>query len=365
MIRRAWPVWLGILALTLWIVYALFALSTTSPDWTPGFLMLPDAQGTSTIATRGQFGDAFGAFNALVSTFALIGLFFTIRSQQHQLTEQSKAAATSERLTRQQQFQEFFYRAVDTYKQLLSEISSSISENEQAVHGRVALWKIWRERFIAALPALGETELDIAIRKQLEAYANETLGEWNTNAESASAIAKLKQALATTPGAAHSASIALGGTWAHVYSVNRFQLDSLFRAWYTAYRVLSTASSYGLDDDTIRLYSATFRAQLSWIEMAFLLANQAGLPGNMSFPNACWFSNKYVIFDNLDTDSDAVVATLAWIAQNQSAVAPDKSARLSANAFGIQAMTPPPPESRGPSTSSSTGESDAPDMTTT
>lgn len=107
--RWPWPIWIGILSLLLWCSYAMLALSNEAPDWLWGALRLPRDDTSSILARRGQFGDAFGAFNALISTFALIGLFFTIRSQQQQLTEQGKASKTSERLTHQQQFQEQFY----------------------------------------------------------------------------------------------------------------------------------------------------------------------------------------------------------------------------------------------------------------
>lgn len=340
MLKNRWPIALGLLALILWILYAILALSLASPEWIPGIFKLPaEDQTTTVLARRGQFGDAFGAFNALVSTFALIGLFFTIRSQQIQIEAQSAANASSEKLTRQQQFQEQYYRAIDAYRELLSNIEySRDDESRTIVSGRVALWTMWRDQIIAPLNKAADDPFSKAIKLQTGAYANEALAGWNTNIGAVGAIRLMLDEFASNSELRAAAIARIGVAWSAVYNMHRFQLDSLFRSWYTAFRVLSTAESYGIPDQSVRLYSAVFRARLSWIEMAFLLLNQSALPGNPAFPRACFYSNKFVLFDNLDVDHDTVVALLHQLAAANPYINESESAVLCSNAF-VQASS--------------------------
>lgn len=312
MLRSRWPVLLGVIVVFFWLGWTFFALSITSFSWVPDFLRLPvEDQATTILARRGQFGDAFGAFNALVSTFALIGLFFTINSQQHQIKEQAKLSAASDLLIRQQQFQEQYYRAIETYSKLLSEISFNAGgPGSESLKGRLAMWEIWRSQVIGSLVTNGDTQFELAVQLQQNAYKHESLGAWNTNEEATSATANLLSTLKDDPACLQAALDAIGVAWTAMYAMNRFQLDALFRAWYTVFRVLGTAERYEIDAEIRRLYSATFRAQLSWIEMAFLLANQSHLPGTSAYPRACYYSNQHTCFDNLDVAHDAIIAVL-------------------------------------------------------
>lgn len=310
-IRWPWPIWFGILSLVLWLLYALFAVSVTIPDWQPDILRPPQGGTTTTLELRGQFGDAFGAFNALTSTFALIGLFFTIWSQQKQLKEQENSSRTNERLTHQQQFQEQYYRAIDAYRSLLADFTLFREVTDGGpVSGRSALWLIWRTQIVAHLRSDPKSIFNCAVRRQIDAYAHESLGEWNSNAELMTSIYDLKIHLASQPSEIENLMESIGKVWQPVYGMYRYQFDSLFRAWYTVYRILETAPIYGISIESSRLYSAIYRAQLSWIEMAFLLINQSGLPNNPSYPRACHLTNLYSVFDNLDVDSDVVVIVL-------------------------------------------------------
>lgn len=333
--RSKWPLYLGAVALALWIAFAAVALSTTSHAWIPDAIRLPlEKEGDSIIERRGQFGDAFGAFNALVSTFALIGLFYTVRTQQTQLSSQESLSRSSDLLIRQQQFQEQFYRAIDAYRELLADVVTiGVDNGEQLLHGRAALQVIWREQFINNIEYATAEGLRGAISRQRRAYSDEKLGSWNSYADAAEASKPLLANQLTDQDVLTECLRSFGDAWAAAYLANRFQLDSLFRAWYTAYRILETAETYQIAPDAAALYSAVFRAQLSWIEMAFLLINQSGLPGNQKFPRACYLSNKYAMFDNLDSSHDVVIATLEQVAKRIPCVAEQDSASLCADAF--------------------------------
>lgn len=343
-LNTAWPLLLGLLSLALWAGYALLALSVSAADWTPDFMRLPvAADERGVIEMRALFGDSFGAFNALVSTFALIGLLYTIRSQQIQIADQANGHESSQRLARQQQFQEQFYRAIDAYKGLLSDISVMNPDPSQQgtfLNGRNALWAIWRHQLIHTIGGRNDALFNQSINEQIAAYRAENLHSHSVNEKAARTISLLKNAIRVEPEKHQDALRQIGLAWKSVYNIHRFQFDSLFRSWYTAYRVLETAKKYDISDEARRLYSAVFRAQLSWIEMAFLLINQSGLPDNPKFPKACMMSNNYSLFDNLDTESDTVVAVLSLEPTTLEECAAPQEQKLFATAFfGIKTDT--------------------------
>lgn len=337
--------WIGVgaflLLLALWFGYVALALSTTTPDWIPipDFLRLPPPQSgdnSSTLARRGQFGDAFGAFNALVSALAFAGLILTLIAQRKQLASQQKQSEASNRLFRQQQFQEQFYRAVDAYRGLLLDVTvpETIDRLEVTHRGRQALHCLWRLGLLKGLVTDSDDEFDLARRRQVEASSATYKFNFTSQRDAATSIHSLESKVRVDKELMGEVLSSIGVAWFTVYQANRFQFDALFRAWYTVYRVLDTAPRYKLDPKEIELYSATFRAQLSWIEMAFLLANQSALPPGPAFPRACIYSNKYKVFDNLVTDDDLVVSILRNRAFMAAPTADSSRANLTAEAFG-------------------------------
>lgn len=336
--RSAIPVALSAIALIAWVLYLIVALSDSAYEWVPNFLRLPSGEsGASVLSRRGQFGDAFGAFNALVSTFALIGLLFTLRTQQDQIRSQEKTSASNDRLVRQQQFQDQFFRAVDAYRDQLHAITSVSNNEQQALAtGRLALLSIWRNQLVKHIKSGGIEQLRLALEAQREAYENEHSGIWNSHKELIDACNRLVAFLDADLKSQDDVLQRMGAAWQTVYLANRYQLDSLYRAWYTVYRVLDTAGVYQIPPETVRLYSAAFRAQVSWIEMAFLLINQFGLPGNPTYPKACVYSIRYVSFDNLDRDHDLVVGLLSHlICASMVPLSRENKPTLSAEAFGL------------------------------
>lgn len=327
---------LCILAAAAWLGYVALALSDTAPSWMPEMLRLPQGDsGASVLSRRGQFGDAFGAFNALVSTLALIGLLMTLRTQQEQIRSQERTSNSNDTLIRQQQFQDQFFRAVDAYRDQLQTVTTSNTKDVGHIVGRLALREIWRNQLVRQIYDHESSSLKQAIVAQLYAYDNEMSGSLNSNQEVSQLIAGLLSEIEESTEKRDQVLGRVGSAWHVVYLANRHQLDSLYRAWYTVYRVLDTAPSYGVDLETMNLYSAAFRAQISWIEMAFLLANQFGLPGNPSYPRACKHSVRYAVFDNLDRTHDVVISVLSSIACNSADLPLNTGQhRLSAAAFG-------------------------------
>jgi hypothetical protein len=296
----------------LWLAYLAIALSTHAAPWIPEWLRLPAGRGDVEIfALRGQLGDTFGVFNALVSTLALVGLIFTIRTQQQQLASQESQSLDAQRLMRQQQFQEQLFQGIEAYRSLLTDITG-----DGGSHARNALEQMRRET-ILRMPAASCEQLGTAVEAQKAAF-NKDLTRYRQR-DIERAIEDLERWIEAEPGRLELARTWIGEAWSGVYQENRFQLDALFRAWYTVYRILETAKKYEIEDFVIRLYSATFRAQLSWIEMAMLIVNQSGRASDEAYPaypNACRYSNDFAVFENLDSKQDIIVTILKKVARN-------------------------------------------------
>lgn len=344
--RNALPLTLSVIAISGWIGYLALALSDTTPSWVPEALRLPSSEsGASILSRRAEFGDAFGAFNALVSTLALIGLLFTLRTQQEQIRSQERTSASNDTLIRQQQFQDQFFRAVDAYRDQLQTITAPNPTGTGNITGRLALRDIWRNQLVLHIDHSGLPSLKETIAAQLDAYSNEMSGIWNSHQEASQLIARLLNEIEKHRETHDKVLNRIGSAWHAVNLANRHQLDSLHRAWHTVYIVLDAAPKYGINAETINLYSATFKAQISWIEMAFLLANQFGLPGNPTYPTACEHSVRYAAFDNLDRTYDTVIGILSSIASKKVDLPPNtmhtRHQELSASAFGRPVQAEP------------------------
>jgi Putative phage abortive infection protein len=90
--------------------------------------------------------------------------------------------------------------------------------------------------------------------------------------------------------------------WQEIYEKFRYQLDALFRAWFHTLKTIETAPEYNIDFDLEWRTVARFRAQLSSIELTFLLANQVLSRSNdgNGYGEARRLCEKYAIFDNYE-----------------------------------------------------------------
>jgi hypothetical protein len=302
------PEYIAIFVLALWTLWLFLTLSTSYPVWLPDFLVLDTTDTEKLFARRGQIGDAFGAFNSLVSAFAFIGLIFTLRTQEDQLRLQERNARSTDLLIRQQQFQEQLFRAIDAYRSLLSDVI--VFSGEAEYKGRMALNFLWTKALLHRIEAEPGSTFQKVLRRQIESPDRVSAGFWDDRKATADSVNLFIKDLDQDFEKIQPLLQRINEAWGAVYLENRFQLDALFRAWYTVYRTLETADKYEIDISARFLYSASFRAQLSWIELAFLLMNQSNLNDDYRFEKACRISNKYATFDNLDFQSDVIVAIL-------------------------------------------------------
>ncbi len=318
----------------LWLVWLSIVLSSkAAPDNLAPYIALPSPSEVSLLDLRAKLGDAFGPFNALISAIALAVLLRSLFLQQQQLdnqnfqfgrqlqilkkqiAEQRTQFDAESKLLRQQQFQEQFLSAINSYSaQLASIVIADSAENDASGNrsrsvrsGRDALYLLFNGMFRDQLEKTCPILEDCLSLQGAEKVNDAT---WYVN-ELKKEVAKVTSLISSSEFERNEVIAAIGSNWGAIYHLNRFQLDALFRAWYTVYRILDTGKDdYKLSSHQVKLYSATFRAQLSWIELVFLLLNQSALPGNTSYAKACRYSNKYCLFDNLAVDADVVASIL-------------------------------------------------------
>jgi hypothetical protein len=93
-------------------------------------------------------------------------------------------------------------------------------------------------------------------------------------------------------------------SWEDLYRKYEYQLDSLFR---NLYRLIFWINSQGEDHISAAQkwrYVSIVRAQISWVEMAYLFYNGYTDRGS-KFKR---LAEKYALFDNMNFDSDSVIA---------------------------------------------------------
>ena len=101
---------LGIGALVAWICFALFPIGVTL------------AGSTWQASTIGQWGDSFGALNALFSALAFVAVLYTLRQQQKQIDE----AALDQHL---QRFERTFYELLRLLREARDDVEFRYSDS--------------------------------------------------------------------------------------------------------------------------------------------------------------------------------------------------------------------------------------------
>ncbi|TKC91706.1 hypothetical protein FAZ69_04495 [Trinickia terrae] len=94
--------------------------------------------------------------------------------------------------------------------------------------------------------------------------------------------------------------------WEDLYKGASFQLDAYFRTLFRLFKWIDSTSSSLLTPEQRWEYAALVRAQLSWIELAFLFFNGMTERGKAFVP----YCQKYALFDNFDTSNDSVLSFL-------------------------------------------------------
>ncbi|MBB2784847.1 UNVERIFIED_ORG: hypothetical protein GGD43_000017 [Rhizobium esperanzae] len=94
---------------TKWMIVASGVVSLTWALWGSQSWLLPYFGFEWNVPELGQWGDTFGALNALFSAFAFVAILFTLKQQQEELSNQQKQIETAEEEQHLQRFERTFY----------------------------------------------------------------------------------------------------------------------------------------------------------------------------------------------------------------------------------------------------------------
>jgi hypothetical protein len=236
-------------ALAVWILYWI-AIRVAYPDNSRG--------------ARGQFGDAFGAANALFSAFAFAGLIYTILLQRDELAlqrhelkqtrevmkEQERQLAAQNATLRLQSFENTFFQLLRLHSDIAESISANIGGS--MFRGREA-FRVGIEEFDARYQDRGPEPTDTAERLER-----------------------------------------ISAVYDQVYLNPQGDFGHYFR---NLYRVVKFVDESDISDDAKKRYTGLIRAQLSRPELLSLFYNCLSRIGRQKFKVLI---ERYALLENMN-----------------------------------------------------------------
>ena len=238
----------------------------------------------------GAFGDYVGGLiNPLVGIATVTLIFLTLMLQRKELQASLEEIRSAHRSAVLQGFEQSLFSWLANYHSLLSATKSKLGGE-----GRQALTTMYEQRF-SSVVAMQRHQRAEGLGALDEEEAKIHLGE--IRRASATGDAEEKGNLSNV------FMIALWG-YKEVIRTHRSELDAVFR---TLYRLLRWIDTSELDDVQKWHYVALVRAQLSWIELVFILYNCL-TPEGEKFADLV---NDYALFDNLEGAPDELIDAIA------------------------------------------------------
>lgn len=236
----------------------------------------------------GQLGDYFGGLiNPLVGLATVILVLINIRIQRLELKSSLIQLEISNAHTARQSFEQSLFAWLGNYHDLLSSIRLP-----NDLVGRSALKSLYRQKFSTK-----------AVEKNSMGTDGNGHEIWESPQDTCTRIARLRAEVnrgTQPPTELHEIFWKAMIAFVAVYQKNRSELDALFR---TLYRLILWIDRSHIDIEQRRHYVSLVRAQLSWIEMIFLLFNGLTEEGKKFGP----LCDKYALFDNLAMGDDEVL----------------------------------------------------------
>lgn len=254
-------------------------------------------RGMAPAATWGQVGDFFGGtLNPIFGFFSVMALLAALVVQSRELkvsTQELRNSALAldaqNKAIAHQSFEQTFFSWLQNYRDMLGSIEHVLRGSSGTVEfkGRKALQRWWSESIEVGC-VISE------IGKNDHRY-DRTFNFNDSEIEIFLLAAKVDPDLLTTT------ALEL---WEGVYRRNEYQLDSFFRNLYRLMLWIDSQHETRMSLEQKWLYISIVRAQLSWIEMVYLFYNGYTERGK----NFKRLVDKYALFDNLNFDSDYVIA---------------------------------------------------------
>jgi hypothetical protein len=233
----------------------------------------------------GTFGDYIGGLlNPIVglATVALVIFSITIQRREMRTTVLEMKAANES--TNRIGFEQALFAWLENYRSLVHEI-----RDDEGNSGRAVLTS-WYESSLTFPAMYCATE-----GRFVDTFGSLAAAIWKDNEEGRTqeeTNIKLHEMLQCGLDA-----------YQRLYEAHRSELDAMLR---TLYRLIRWVDQSTLTPTQKWHYVALVRAQISWVEMVFLLFNSLGKNGR----KFAALINEYAFFDNLETDSNVVLKTV-------------------------------------------------------
>lgn len=234
----------------------------------------------------GAFGDYVGGIiNPIVGIATVALIFLTLILQRKELQASLREIRGAHKSSVLQGFEQSLFSWLANYHSLLAATKSKFGGE-----GRQALTSMY-EKCFSGVVAMQKQHLDEGSGVLDEEEAKNHLGEMRRAATHGDPNERINFS--------NVFGISLWG-YREVVRTHRSELDAVFR---TLYRLLRWIDTSELDDTQKWHYVALVRAQLSWIELVFILYNTL-TPAGEKFAR---LANDYALFDNLEVAPDEVV----------------------------------------------------------
>jgi hypothetical protein len=232
---------------------------------------------------KGQFGDFFGVLNALFGALTLVIVYSNLVEERHHAKREREAAKafhdasmkaqrdaldearSSAQSSKAIQLRTNYYAdinvAIQTYHRILGEVLVPVKDKEGALKStwpaRHGLFHLWHHFMVYKLRNAHVTRSPAGT---CDAIWNDPFTLPKYMADDSEGYQRL-----TNLTRDH---------WVTLYHENKYQLDALFRSWEFVYRTISRDKvNKQIDDATHEFAAASWYAQLSQIELQFVVAH--------------------------------------------------------------------------------------------
>jgi len=244
------------------------------------------------VAHWGQTGDYFGGIiNPAVGLATVLLIFIGIHIQRTELRATEKQLKETASATRVQNFENALFSWLDRYQRLIESIEDSVAKK----HGRDAL-RAWYLDTFASTQGFFERSVRHGSVDAIshDIYLNKLKDLPPDEAPEREDVSFLEQSLEDSL-----------VKYENLYAQ---EVSSLDAPWRTLYRILRWIDKSEFTREQKWHYVAVIRAQLSWIEMVYLLFNGLTEVGE-AFNK---YADRYAIFDNLAPVGDLNVWFSKW-----------------------------------------------------
>jgi hypothetical protein len=336
------------------------------------------ADSESHLARKGQFGDSFGGFTSLISAITLIVVFTSMWFQSRSLrmaqntyssaqSFQEKTVAAAERSLEASENSSKAQIELVKLERYYSEISSTTAAYNRALekfvlpeskeqlnvrwHGTQGLFHAWRSIVAAMADATQQSKpyrasdvtMTTNMTKSSEVwwFVAELYGIKSHTPEASSVASEVwvrNIIRSMDEGMVENLISKLRASWRTFMIGNVYQVDALFRTWYRVYTTISNTQEFDIDGETQWRAAAQFRAQLSWIELSFLLMNQIFRFDDEAddYGKARALSERYAVFDNYRPGLDPAANLLLLLANGT--IEADQVSKLRSVAFSTEKL---------------------------